>query len=110
MEINVTFRHAESSKVLKDHIEDKIQRLSKYFIKPTNAHITLNVEGTRHVAEIIFSENHGLFNARALSHDMYLSVDRALAKIERQIKKYKEKIKGHHKKPSRSPRARVYPR
>jgi ribosome hibernation promoting factor len=106
MEINVTFRHAESSKVLRDHIQDKINRLSKYFIKPTNAHVILNVEGTRHVAEISFSENHSLFNARVLSHDMYLSVDRALAKIERQLKKYKEKIKGHHKKPSRSLRER----
>lgn len=104
MEINVTFRHAESSEVLRDHIEDKIQKLSKYFIKATNAHVTLNVEGTRHVAEISLAENHNLFNARALSHDMYLSVDRALAKIERQLKKYKERIKGHHKKLPRSPR------
>lgn len=101
MDINVTFRHAESSRVLKDHIEDKIQRLGKYLIKPTNAHVTLNVEGTRHVAEITLSENHSLFNARVLSHDMYLSVDRALAKIERQLKKYKEKIKGHHKRSRR---------
>lgn len=106
MEINVTFRHTESSKVLREHIQDKINRLSKYFIKPTNAHVILNVEGTRHMAEISFSENRSLFNAKALSHDMYLSVDRALAKIETQLKKYKEKLKGHHKKPSRSPRER----
>lgn len=106
MEINVTFRHSESSKVLRNHIEDKIQRLSKYFIKPTNAHITLNVEGTRHMAEISLAENHSLFNAKVLSHDMYLSVDRALAKIETQLKKHKEKVKGHHRKPSRSRKAR----
>ncbi len=106
MEINLTFRHAESSKVLKNHIQEKIDRLSKYFIKPTNAHVILNVEGTRHVAEISFSESHSLFNAKALSHDMYLSVDRALAKIERQLKKYKEKVKGHHRKPGRSQKTR----
>lgn len=104
MDINVTFRHAKSSRVLQDHIREKVQRLSKYFIKPTNAHVTLNVEGTRHVAEISLSENHSLFNARVLSHDMYLSIDRALTKIERQLKKYKEKIKGHRKKPCRFPR------
>lgn len=103
MEINVTFRHADSSRVLREHIQDKISRLSKYLIKPTNAHVTLNVEGTRHMAEISLSENRSLFNAKALSHDMYLSVDRALAKIERQLKKYKEKIKGHHKKIRRAP-------
>ena len=103
MEINVTFRHADSSRLLKDHIEDKISRLSKYLIKPTNAHVTLNVEGTRHTAEISLSESHSLFNAKALSHNMYLSIDRALAKIERQLKKYKEKVKGHHKKIRRVP-------
>lgn len=98
MEVNVTFRHADSSEVLKDHIREKISKLAKYFIKPTMAHVTLNVEGSRHIAEISLSENHGLFNAREGSHDMYLSVDRALAKIERQLKKYKERIKNHHKK------------
>jgi len=103
LEINVTFRHADSSRVLREHIQDKISKLSKYFIKPTNAHVILNVEGTRHVAEISFAEDHSLFNAKVLSHDMYLSVDRALAKIERQLKKHKEKIKGHHKKVRRTP-------
>jgi putative sigma-54 modulation protein len=98
MEVNVTFRHADTSEVLRDHIKEKITKLAKYFIKPTMAHVTLNVEGSRHIAEISFSESHSLFNAQEGSHDMYLSVDRALAKIERQLKKYKEKVKNHHKK------------
>lgn len=98
MEVNVTFRHAEPSEVLKNHIHEKITKLSKYFIKPTIAHIILNVEGSRHIAEITFSESHNLFNAKGASHDMYQSLDAAIAKIERQLKKYKEKIKGHHKK------------
>ncbi len=101
MEVNVTFRHAEASEVLRDHISEKIQKLAKYFIKPTGAHVILNVEGSRHIAEISLSENHSLFNAREGSHDMYLSVDRAVSKLERPLKKYKEKIKDHHKKPRR---------
>lgn len=104
MEVNVTFRHSESSEALRRHVMEVINhKLSKYFIKPIMTHVTLNVEGSRHIAEISLSENHGLFTARQGSHDMYLSVDRALAKIERQLKKYKEKIKGHHKKPKRLP-------
>lgn len=104
MEINVTFRHAESSEVLRNHLKEKISRLSKYFIKPTIAHVTLNVEDSRHIAEISLSENHIRFNACEGSHDMYFSVDRAVAKIEKQLKKYKEKIKGHHKKRERRTR------
>ncbi len=99
MEINVTFRHSEPSPALKEHILSKIGKFAKYFIKPTMAHVTLNVEGSRHIAEISFSENHAIFNAHESSHDMYASVDEALNKIERQLKKYKEKIKDHHKTP-----------
>ncbi len=98
MEINVTFRHAETSPVLQNHIEEKVRKLSKYFIKPVITHVTLNVEGSRHVAEVSMTENHNVFNAREMSHDMYLSVDRALEKLERQLKKHKERVKEHHKK------------
>lgn len=102
MEVNVTFRHAESSEVLKTHIHEKMQKLAKYFIKPTQAHVILNVDGPLHVVEISFAENHSLFNSREESHDMYISLDKAISKIERQLKKYKEKIKGHHKVPLKS--------
>lgn len=98
MEANITFRHSKTSEALKNHVKEKINHLSKYLIKPVNAHVTLNVEGTRHTAEISLTENHSVFNSREISHDMYLSVNRSIEKIERQLKKYKEKIKGHHKK------------
>ena len=101
-EINITFRHSSSSNALKTHVQDKISKLGKYFIKPTNAHIILNVEGSRHTAEITLSENHSVFAANETSHDMYHSVDRAIDKLETQLKKYKEKIKNHHKKEENS--------
>ncbi len=97
MEINVTFRHSQPSDSVREHIFEKIQKLSKYFIKPTIAHVTLNTEGARHTAEISLSENHATFNAHDTTHDLYSSVDSALNKIEVQLKKYKEKIKDHHK-------------
>ncbi len=97
MEINVTFRHSEPSSDIRQHILEKIQKLSKYFIKPTMAHVTLNTEGTRHTTEISLSENDAVFNAHDTTHDIYSSVDSALDKIEVQLKKYKEKIKNHHK-------------
>ncbi|QQR80513.1 MAG: ribosome-associated translation inhibitor RaiA [Deltaproteobacteria bacterium] len=97
MEINVTFRHSEPSDSVRQHILERIQKLSKYLIKPTMAHVTLNTEGTRHTAEISLSENHAVFNAHDTTHDLFSSVDSALDKIEVQLKKYKEKIKDHHK-------------
>lgn len=98
MNVHVTFRHSESSEVLKDHITEKLAKFSKYFIKPIDAHVTLIVEGPRHIVEISLTEDHNVFNAREESHDMYRSLAAALLKIERQLKKHKE-ITKNHKKP-----------
>ena len=98
MEINVTFLHSEPTSAIKEHVLKKMEKLEKYFIKPTMAHVTLKLDDRQHVAEVSLSENHSLFNAKESSHDMYFSFDEALRKLERQLKKYKEKIKDHHKK------------
>ncbi len=97
MEINITFRHTESSPTLQDHIRDRIARLSRYFLKATHAHVILTVEKARHVAEVTLNEDHRLLTAREVSHDMYRSVDTALQRLERQLKKRKERVRSHHK-------------
>ncbi len=98
MEINITFRHTEPSDVLKTHIHERIEKLSKYFIKPIIAHVTLNAEKSEILAEISLAENHNVFNAHERSHDLKMAFDVASHKIESQLKKHKEKVKDHHKK------------
>lgn len=97
METNITFRHSEPSPALRSHIVEKIKKLEKYFIKAIQAHVILNVEGSRHIAEITLSENHHTFYAHDRTEDMYSSVNSTLAKLERQLKQHKERVKGHHK-------------
>lgn len=107
MEVNITFRHEKPSNALRTLIINRINnKLSKYFIKPIKAHVILNVEGSRHIAEISLSEDHSIFTAMQGTHDMYRSVDEVLEKIERQLKKHKEIVKNHHKKPKRQPAPR----
>lgn len=96
MEVNVTFRHSDPSPVLKENIERKLEKVAKYFMKATQVHVILNVEKSRHIAEITLSENHRTLYAREDSHDMYRSLDGAILKIEKQLKKLKEKTKRHH--------------
>lgn len=96
MDVTVTFRHSEPSKALRETIEAKIRHLSKYLMKAVQAHVILKVEKSRHIAEITLSENHHTLYAQDGSHDMYRSVNGALAKLERQLKKLKEKVKSHH--------------
>ena len=96
METTITFRHSDPSPALKRHIEEKIGRLSKYFIKAIQAHVILTVEKSQHIAEITLSENQHVLNAKEGSDDMYHSLNMALHKLESQLRKLKEKVKSHH--------------
>ncbi|MBI4373310.1 MAG: ribosome-associated translation inhibitor RaiA [Deltaproteobacteria bacterium] len=96
METTITFRHSDPSPALKKHIEEKIGKLRKYFMKAIQAHVTLTVEKSQHIAEITLSENQHVLNAKEGSHDMYQSLNRAIDKLESQLRKLKEKVKSHH--------------
>lgn len=96
METTFTFRNLEASDALKTHTLIKLEKLNKYLIKPTKAHIIFNVERFHHIVECTVNANGVQYISHEKSEDMYTSIDKAVAKLERQLKKYKEQIK-HHK-------------
>lgn len=95
MMISVTFRNGEGETWQKEYIDERLQKLKKYFDHPVEAHVVLSVEKFRNVAEINFSGNGLSINAKEEEKDMHLAIDNAVVKIERQLKKYKEKIRTH---------------
>lgn len=95
MELHVTFRHLDPSDTIKTHVEHGLDKLKKYLVKPETAHVILAVEKFRRIAEITLTENGNRITATEESADMYESIDGALAKIEIQLKKYKDKVKSH---------------
>ena len=97
MRVSVTFRHMEASDAVRDYIEEKIESLKKFLLKPIDVHVTLSVEKFRHTAEIILVEGQFQAKAKEESDDMYASLDSALDKIGKQVKKHKEKMQEHHK-------------
>ncbi len=98
MQIATTFRHMESSEALKSYVEEKLERVQKYIDEPVVAQVFLTVEKIRHIAEITITAKGITIKASEETNDMYASVDAVLDKIERQLRRYKEKIKEH--KPS----------
>lgn len=92
MQITVTGRHFEITAPLREHIESKINKLTRYLEGITDANVVLSVEKHRHIAEFTLQVN-GKSPIRAVEemHDMYLAVDTALEKIERQVRKKKDK-------------------
>lgn len=97
MDISFTFRDFEATEGLKEHATKKFEKLDKYLIKPISAHVILSMDGFLHKAEIAITANGTRYVGIDKTNDMYLSIDGSVEKILHQLKKYKERIKGHHK-------------
>lgn len=95
MNIIVTGRHLEITPALRSYAEEKIKKVGKYFYNVTEAIITLTVEKYRHKAEVQLRANGVLIQAEEITGEMYSSIDRVMDKIERQVKKFKEKLTSH---------------
>jgi putative sigma-54 modulation protein len=95
MQVNITFRHLESTEALKSHAREKVEHIQRYVDRPSDAHVVLYVDSLEHHADINLKAGPFLLRGRAKSGDMYASIDAAAEKIERQLKKYKEKLKNH---------------
>jgi len=95
MIISVTFRNGEGESWQKGYVDEKLQKLKKYVDNAVEAHVILSVEKFRNVAEINLTGNGLNINAKEEEKDMHLAIDNAVVKIERQLKKHKEKIREH---------------
>jgi len=95
MKISVTFRNAEGEAWQKEYVAERLSKLKKYIDGPVEAHVVLSVEKFRNVAEVSLAANGLNVNGSEEAKDMRLAIDTAVEKIERQLKKHKEKIRGH---------------
>ena len=95
MKISVTFRNTEVDDWHKEYIDQKLKKLEKYLDTPVEARIVLSVEKFRNVAEVNLMTNRQILNAKEEAKEMSLAIDNAIEKIERQLKKRKERTRGH---------------
>jgi putative sigma-54 modulation protein len=93
MMISVTFKNKEGENWHREYIEEKLKKLKKYIDNPVEARVVLSVEKFRNVAEVNLMANGLNVNAKEEAKDMHLAIDDAIEKIERQLKKKKEKIR-----------------
>lgn len=98
MNISVTFRTNEGENWQKTYVEERIAKLKKYLDVPAEAHIILSTEKFRNVVEINLSANGWNMNAKEEAKDMHLAVDSCIDKIEKQLKKQREKNREHKPK------------
>ena len=93
MKINTTSRHYDLTPALKEYAEAKIEHLSTFFDHLDSAHIVFSLEKYRHMIEVTLHANGREFVAHETTDDMYTSVDRSVDKLERQLRRHKEKVR-----------------
>ncbi len=92
MKFIIVGRNIDVTPGLKAAVEDKIGKLDKYFNPDTEVHVTLSVEKDRQKIEVTIPVKGSIIRSEQVSSDMYVSIDLVEEIIERQLKKYKNKI------------------
>ena len=92
MRFIITGRNIDVTEGLRNAVQEKIGKLSKYFSDDTEVHVTLSVEKERQKIEVTIPVKGNIIRSEQVSSDMYVSIDLVEEIIERQLKKYKNKI------------------
>ena len=92
MQTNITGHHVEITPALHDYVSGKLDKLERHFDGITNVHVILSVEKQRQKAEASIHLNGGDIYADAENDDMYAAIDALVDKLDRQVKKHKDKL------------------
>jgi putative sigma-54 modulation protein len=100
MQFAVTFRHMEPTDALKAYAKERMERVRKYLPDPIACHVVFSTERHKHRIDVSFQLHNGLAIAgHEITENMYSSIDLCIAKIERQVRKYKGKLEGMKARP-----------
>ncbi len=95
MQTSVTFKNIDSSENLRSYISEKLDRFDKFLDNPAEANVVLSTEKFRHIAEVKIKGDRLSIKGKEETEDMYSAIDLVLDKIEKQIKKNKQKNREH---------------
>jgi putative sigma-54 modulation protein len=97
MQINLSGHHIDVSPALRTYVGSKLQRLERRPEDVTNAHVVLTIEKLQQKAEATLHVSGAALFADAVHEDMYAAIDALADKLDRQIKRHKEKRHNHHR-------------
>jgi putative sigma-54 modulation protein len=96
MQLNVTGHHVDVTTSMKGYVEKKLDRIVRHSDHIIDVHCILTVEKLRHKAEAKVLLNGTMVYADAVDMDMYAAIDALADKLDRRVKKHKEKLADHH--------------
>jgi putative sigma-54 modulation protein len=104
MQIEVTGRHVEVTESMRAYVVKKMERIVRHFDQLIDAHCVMSVEKLRHSAEATLRVPGTDIHAEATAADMYAAIDALADKLDRLVKKRKEKAADHHAEEGRAAR------
>lgn len=100
MQLNLTGHHVEITPALRKYLNSKLTRLERHFDNVTDIRCILTVEKLQHKAEAKINVSGGRLFAESIEGDMYAAIDGLIDKLDRQLKRHKEKLSNHHARES----------
>ncbi len=92
MNIKITGKNMELTQSLRDAVTEKLNKLERYFTPDTDVNVTMSIEKERQKIEVTIPVKGRIIRSEQVSNDMYVSIDLVEEVIERQLRKYKNKI------------------
>ncbi len=96
MQLSVTGHHVEITAAMRSYVEKKLDRIVRHFDHVIDMHFVLTVEKLLHKAEATLRVRGDTIHALATEGDMYAAIDALADKLERRVRKHKEKLTDHH--------------
>jgi len=96
MQVEITGHQMDITPALRDYVNTKVSKAEKFIQRDYGVQVILEVEKLRHICEIIVNVKGSRITAKEEGEEMYASIDKAMDKIEQQLRRYKEK-NSHHK-------------
>ncbi len=91
MKLTVTGRNIEITDAIRSHLDARMNKTIQDLGESADVHISLHVEKHRHMAEVTVKTKGFTVHADEETKDLYMTMDNVLAKIEKQLKKHKER-------------------
>lgn len=97
MQINLSGHHIDVTPALRDYVNSKMRRLARHFDHVMDAEVVLSIDKLQQKAEATVRYTGTKVFADAAHEDMYAAIDALADKLDRQIKRHKEKRTDHHR-------------
>lgn len=96
MQLNVTGHHVEVTEAMRGYVEKKLERIGRHYDQVLDVHCILTVEKLRQKAEATLHVSGTAIHTEAIDENMYAAIDLLTDKLDRCLKKHKEKQSDHH--------------